>query len=813
MPAIPHPDAVSARDEPAPSHLAPRLDLLEQLPAGDPRHQVADPYRWLEDPDDERTRAWSSAQDEVLRQHRDTWSTRAHFADRIGDLLGAGYQGPPIWRGRRMFSSRRLPGAEHGQVLVTDGANEPRVLIDPMAIDPSGNTTLDAYQPDKEGARVAYQLSVGGDENSVLRVLDVGTGDPIEPGIDRTRYSPVAWLRGGDAFYYVRRLAPELVPADEQQYHRRVYLHRLGTDPSDDVEIFGAGRPITSYYGVQVSWDGRWLVVSAAQGTDPRNDVWLADLHHGPVEAPQLTPVVVGADARTGAAVGRDGRLYVLTDLDAPRRRLAVADPARPGPAHWNDVVGERPDAVLEDFLLLDGPQLTRPQLLVSWTRHAVSEVSVHDTDGRQLAEISLPGLGSVGGLVGRPEGGSEAWFSYTDHVTVPHVLRYDATRYDQQTVAGARGVSSGPPSGECRSGGEYGSGGVGDDGVSGSDGVGDVGVSGSGGVGDDGVAGSGGASGSGGAALATVDVYSTPPGAVSVPDVASRLVAFTSADGEQVRMFVISPRDRVDDRGRPVTAGPAILYGYGGFSASMTPGYSAGILAWVEAGGVYAVACLRGGGEEGEEWHRAGMLERKQNVFDDFLAAAEHLIDQGWTTSASLGISGGSNGGLLVGAAMTQRPDLFAAVVCSAPLLDMVRYQQFGLGVSWTGEYGDAEDPEQLGWLLSYSPYHRVVEGTDYPATLFTVFDADSRVDPLHARKMAAALQHATASRRPVLLRREAEVGHGARALSKSVDLAADTFAFLARHTGLQPTGQRASSGQNPPETRSEPGPAHGAP
>jgi prolyl oligopeptidase len=180
-------------------------------------------------------------------------------------------------------------------------------------------------------------------------------------------------------------------------------------------------------------------------------------------------------------------------------------------------------------------------------------------------------------------------------------------------------------------------------------------------------------------------------------------------------------------------------------------------------------------------------MLGAKQNVFDDFHAAAERLIADGWTTSGRLAISGGSNGGLLVGAALTQRPELYAAVTCSAPLLDMVRYEKFGLGATWNVEYGTADDPEQLAWLLSYSPYHQVREGTAYPAVLFTVFDGDTRVDPLHARKMCAALQHATTSERPVLLRREKDVGHGARALSRSVDLSADTLAFTARWTGLR--------------------------
>ncbi len=179
-------------------------------------------------------------------------------------------------------------------------------------------------------------------------------------------------------------------------------------------------------------------------------------------------------------------------------------------------------------------------------------------------------------------------------------------------------------------------------------------------------------------------------------------------------------------------------------------------------------------------------MLGRKQNVFDDFHAAARTLISGGWTTAGQLAIWGGSNGGLLVGAALTQRPDLYAAVVCSAPLLDMVRYERFGLGQTWNTEYGTAEDPEQLGWLLSYSPYHHVVQGTAYPAVLVTVFANDTRVDPVHAYKMCAALQHATSSGLPVLLRAEGQVGHGARAVSRTAELAGDQLAFAARHTGL---------------------------
>jgi prolyl oligopeptidase len=264
------------------------------------------------------------------------------------------------------------------------------------------------------------------------------------------------------------------------------------------------------------------------------------------------------------------------------------------------------------------------------------------------------------------------------------------------------------------------------------------------------------------------------------VPELTVGETHATSADGTPVHLFVLS------GAGTPDTPRSTVLYGYGGFNVSVTPAYSAQALSWVAAGGVWAVANLRGGSEHGEEWHRAGMRERKQNVFDDFAAAADHLVAEGWTTHRRLGIFGGSNGGLLVGATLTQRPELAAAVVCSAPLLDMVRYELFGLGRTWNDEYGTAEDPTELGWLLGYSPYHAVREGTAYPAVLLTTFESDTRVHPLHGRKLAAALQHATTSAAPVVLRRERSVGHGARAVSRTVALAADQLAFLAEHTGL---------------------------
>jgi prolyl oligopeptidase len=577
--------------------------------------------------------------------------------------------GTPTWRGSRQFFLRRNVGQEH-PVLMAGG----RILVDPMRVDPSGLTTLDRWQPSPDGRLLAFQVSRGNEE-SVLRVLDVDTGEIIDGPIDRCRYSPVAWRADGRSFYFVRS--------------RRLYLHCVGQP--DDAQVL-AGE---AAYGLEISADCRWLTISAVVAD--RNDLWIADLSR-----PDFVPVVAQqcVDARTALAVGPDGRMYIATTLGAPAGRICVGDPHDPGHEQWRELIAEEPGAPLSQLAVLDG------MLLVGRMRHAVSELTAYDAEtGRRLHRVPLPGLGTVADLSTRPGGGHEVWFTYTDSLTPPTVYRCDV-RTQQVTPWGME-----PDAG---------------------------------------------------------------------PKVDARNVSYRSRDGTPVRMVVLARKSKREPR-------PALLYGYGGFGLSLTPTYSSFALAWVEAGGVFATANLRGGGEQGDQWHRAGTQGSKQNVIDDYLAAAETLIADGWTTPGQLAICGESNGGLLVGAALTQRPELFAAAVCSAPLLDMVRYQQSGLGASWVGEYGSVEDPEQFEALLAYSPYHRVTR-VDYPAVLFTIFGADTRVDPLHARKMCAALQHAGTGTRPILLRYEHDAGHLPAAVSRGVGLAADMLAFLAFHTGLTP-------------------------
>ncbi len=706
---------------------AERLDLVETLHG----HRVADPYRWLEDPADPRTKDWSAAQDGLVAEHLGGLPGREPLAAALHALLAAGSVSAPLWRAGRAFTTRREPGQEHAVVLVTErsaggassgpgaGGRE-RVLLDPIAIDPTGRTTLDSWVPDLEGRRVAYQLSAGGDEFSVLHVLDVATGEDVEPPIDRCRYSDVAWLPGGEEFLVVRMVEEAEVGPGEQAFHRRIWRHRVGTPTEQDVLVEAPGLyDGHNYYGVHTSRDGRWLVVTANVGTARRDSVWV-----GEVGGPLRRVLTQDDDVRASAWVDRDGLLYVLTTDGAPRWRLVVTEPGRPEREHWRELVAEDPGSVLEAVRRLETPD--GPRLVLARARHAVAELALHDVDGTPLGAVPLPGTGSLTGLTvadrDTPEQHGKLWIGWTDLVTPPQVLRYEAAR----SAGGAR-------IGTARS------------------------------------------AGPGGTVLERA-----APGAVEVPDVRTEQRAFTSADGTTVRMFVITPADGAGPR-------PTLVTGYGGFGISREPAYTASALAWVAAGGTYALVSLRGGGEEGEDWHRAGNRDRKQNVFDDLHAAAEALVAAGDTAPDRLAIMGGSNGGLLVGAALVQRPELYRAVVCSAPLLDMVRYEEFSLGRTWNDEYGTAADPEQLGWLLSYSPYHHVTDGTAYPATLFTVFESDSRVDPLHARKMCAALQHATTGPAPVLIRRETDVGHGARSVSRTVGLAADQLAFLAAHTGLE--------------------------
>ncbi|MFD7412931.1 prolyl oligopeptidase family serine peptidase [Kitasatospora purpeofusca] len=683
---------------------------------------VPDPFRALEDADAPATREWSAGQRRLFDRLRDGWPAVEAFRAAVTRLTAFEHLTPPRPAGDLAFFTVRGPSDEHPALAVADASGRRRILFDPHRHDPTGRTVLGGWTPDPTGALVAVQTAEGGAEEFTLRVLEVATGRTVDGPITGCPYGDVAWSGGPDAFYHVRG-GPG--GGADGTGGARLYLHRIGEDPADDTEVPGTAAP-----------------TDRPDRDHDRDTDTDADTDDGP---PPELDVLLGAD----------GRLLVTATADglSSGNRIRIADLAlgTPEKPDWRPLTAldggwssPWPAAdgllyVLTDLdadrgriLVLDPAAPERPRTLVPEHGHEVLE---------SFAVLDDPALPVPLLLVLRSAGG---------HGRI--------TRHDLRTGAPLGAVPL-PGTGVVtdltfRQGGHEAWFGYSDP-----------------------------------TTPETVHHYDARRGTTAVwqapgsPDVPAVLVSelrCASADGTEVTVLLTRPADR------PTGPLPTVLQGYGAFGEPQVADYYAAALAWAARGGQFAVARVRGGGEHGEGWHRAGMREHKQNGVDDFLAAARALHDRGLCPPDGLGAFGQSAGGLLVGAAATQYPGLFAAVAATAAPLDMARYELSGYGPYWTDEFGTREDPEELGWLLGYSPYHRVTEGTAYPAVLLTAFEDDARVDPLHARKMCAALQRATSSDRPVLLRQEAGVGHGARARTGRLAYFADVLAFQAEYLGL---------------------------
>ncbi|MDA0566722.1 prolyl oligopeptidase family serine peptidase [Streptomonospora sp. S1-112] len=753
--------------------------------------QVADPYRWLEDPDSPATRQWLAERDREFAAAASRWRLRAPLARRIRELVATDLWTPPVRRGGLVFATRRPAGADHPAIVAIGpdphnpgGPPRERTVFDPHAFDPSGGTTLDSWEPSPDGRRVAVQTSSGGTERGVLRVLDTDTGLPVEEAIQGVRYSHVAWV-SPEAFYFVRR--------DGADGRRGVWLHRVSTGRAEpDVLVRPCSGPRT-VPGVRLL-GGRWLVVSESHGTGHRTDLWIADLgeaaargadrapagvdRDGGPARPRWRPVHVGVDAESHPDLGPDGVLYLRTTLGASRRRVCAVDPADPGTDHWREVVPEDPEATLDGFAAAGTPEA--PELLVTRTRLGISELAAHDPrDGRLLRVLPLPGEGMVTRLEAEPDGG--AHLCYADVATQQCVLTLapgaDRPRPWPRGAEPARPADIRRRTTWCRS----------------ADGTPvPVTVFAAAGVADPATAAAPAdtATASGAPTAATTAAEAA---AAALPDPSGAAFSHApAASGSAPTPASASAPPCAGDP--PFAPGPTILHAYGGFGRPRQFGFSATVLAWLLAGGRYAVAHVRGGGDRGREWHLRGSGRAKVRAVEDLIAAADELAAAGWCARDQLCLSGGSAGGLLVLAAAALRPDLCSAVIASAPLTDMARFERLGLGSMWTREFGTAADPGDFAALMSYSPYHRVLaEGTArHPAVLLTGFHGDTRTDAAHPRKMCAALQ-SRGGRRPVLLRYERDVGHGPRAVTRAIALAADAHAFAADQTGLAgPAGGR---------------------
>jgi prolyl oligopeptidase len=655
---------------------------------------VADPYRWLEDANSAETADWVKAQNQLTQGYLAQIPGRDAIKARLTTLWNYERFSVPFKEGGRYFYSRN-DGLQNQPVLytMTSLADMPRLLLDPNTLAADGTVALAGLAVSPNGKYLAYSTAASGSDWNEIRVRDIDSGRDVADQIKWVKFSRTAWLHDGSGFFYSRYDEPtEAGKLAAVNYFQKLYFHKIGTPQSADTLVYD--RPDHKDWGfaAEVTEDGRFLVITASQGTENKNRVFYKDLR-------QKDGKVVGLLEDFDAAynfVGNDGQVfYFHTERNAPRGRIVAIDVKKPAVLSWKQVVPE------------SGSTLVSASLVNNQLSDAHSLVKVFDLRGRALHDIALPGLGTAAGFSGKRTD-TETFYSYTSFTTPSTIYRHDL-KTNQSSVYRQPKVDFDPAAYETRQ--EF----------------------------------------------------------------------FTSRDGTRVPMFIVAKKGLKYDG-----TNPTYLYGYGGFNISLTPTFSVANLAWLEMGGVYVMANLRGGGEYGEQWHEAGTKLKKQNVFDDFIGAAEWLVAHKVTTPAKLAIGGGSNGGLLVGAAMTQRPDLFAAAIPQVGVLDMLRFHKFTIGWAWTSDYGSSDNADEFKALFKYSPLHNLKQGACYPATMITTADHDDRVVPAHSFKFAAAAQAAQAGQpgaAPILIRIDSKAGHGAgKPTTKQIEEVADRWGFLTR-------------------------------
>jgi prolyl oligopeptidase len=657
---------------------------------------VSDPYRWLEDPNSDETKAWIEAQNQVTFGYLQQLPIRETLRQRITQLWNYEKYGTPFKKHDRYFYFKN-DGLQNQSVLYTLPSleAEPRMLLDPNRLSDDGTIALTGLSISEDAKLMAYALSASGSDWKDWKVRDVETGEDLPDLLKWSKFSGASWTPDGQGFFYSRYDEPsETTQFEDINLFPKIYFHRLGTPQSEDVLIYE--RPDHKDWLINgfVTEDGHYLIIGVRQGSASKNLLFYKDLTDPNSEVVELLDTFEASYD----FIDNDGTVFwIQTDLEAPRGRVVAIDLTAPDKSNWRELIPEAAET-------LEGVGLLNNQFVASYLKDAHTQVKIFDLDGTLAREVDLPGLGSVGGFGGKRYD-TETFYSFTSFTTPTTIYRYDMVT-GESTLFRQPNVDFDP------------------------------------------------------------DQFET------------KQVFYASKDGTQVPMF-ITHRKGLELNGQ----NPTYLYGYGGFTVSLTPSFSPSLLVWMEMGGVYAVPNLRGGGEYGEAWHQAGMKQHKQNVFDDFIAAAEWLIANGYTSPKKLAIAGGSNGGLLVGACMTQRPDLFAAALPAVGVMDMLRFHKFTIGWAWCAEYGSPDDPEDFPVLYAYSPLHNLKPGTAYPATLITTADHDDRVVPAHSFKFAAALQAAHQGDAPVLIRIDTKAGHGAgKPTAKVIEEISDRYAFLVK-------------------------------
>jgi len=666
-------------------------------------HKVADPYRWLEDDNSTETKNWVEGENKLTFNYLSKIPFRKKLHERISLLWNYPKFGVPFQKGGRLFyfenSGLQNQSVLYMQQSITDTIA--KVLLDPNKLSKDGTVALTGLGISKNGKYLAYSVARGGSDWNEIFVMEIANRKLLDDHIKWVKFSGISWY--GNGFFYssydIPKKGDEL--SQQNRFHK-VYYHQLGTLQKDDRLIFHNEHfPLRNYYAYTTR-DEKYLIVSESESTSG-NALYAAQL----TDKKQFSFVKLAEGFKYDySVVGHLGKqLLVLTNKEAPFYKLISID--FDNPQQQKDLLAEKET----DKEVLQAVDLVGGKIFAQYLKDASSRGYFYDLRGKFLGELSLPGIGTLGGFNGEPTNNT-SFYSFTSFTDPGTIYKLDI-------------------------------------------------------------------------ATEKTAVYRKPSLKFNPADYETKQVFYTSKDSTKVPMFITYKKGLKRDGNNPT-----LLYAYGGFNISLSPGFSVSRMAFLEQGGIYAMANLRGGGEYGEDWHLAGTKMHKQNVFDDFIAAAHYLINEKFSSSNKLAIMGGSNGGLLIGACMTQQPQLFKVAIPMVGVMDMLRYQKFTIGWAWASDYGRSDDSEKMfNYLYAYSPLHNIHQGVVYPATLSLTADHDDRVVPAHTFKFMATLQEKASHKRPALVRIETKAGHGAgKPTSKQIDEATDIYSFIMFQLGMTP-------------------------
>jgi prolyl oligopeptidase len=659
--------------------------------------KVADPYRWLENDTSSATAAWVKEENQVTNAYLEKIPFREKIREKLTRIWNYPKYGVPFHEGPWYFYNKNN-GLQNQTVLYVrkglDGT--PKILLDPNTFSNDGTIALAGISASHDGKYLAYSISKSGSDWNEIHVLEIESGKLLTDTLKWVKFSGMAWQK--DGFYYSRFEEPKTgQELTAENKNHKVYYHKVGDLQKNDRLVYENKKFPDRNYGAQVTDDEHFLLLYETESTSG-NALWYQDLTK---KETGFKPLAPGFENDYGVIDNAGDKLILMTNLDAPKKKLILMDPVNPQPANWKTIIPERDD-------VLESVDLASDKIISTYMQKAVSKAYVYDLNGKFLHEMELPGLGTLSGISGK-KGEDLAFYGYSGFLYPSTIFKYDVEK-NKSSVYNAAEI-------DFKS-----------------------------------------------------DEYETTQ------------VSYSSKDKTTVTMFLVYKKGIKMDG-----SNPTLLYGYGGFNISMTPGFSISRTVFLENGGIYAVANIRGGGEYGEAWHKGGIKEKKQNVFDDFIAAAEYLISQKYTSAEKLAIMGGSNGGLLIGACMTQRPELFRVAIPQVGVMDMLRYQKFTIGRSWASDFGTSDTKEGFNYIYKYSPLHNLKKGVKYPATLAITGDHDDRVVPAHTFKFMATLQEDQAGDYPVLVRIETKAGHGGgKPTAKVIEEAADIWSFVMYNLGM---------------------------